>query len=257
MKRLAAAIVCLILAGCLPDQSRPVNMGQSAVAAAHPQADFSFRVITIPRSHFARMESLWRYTDPGGARGVSPQLLGMNGVRMAKVDMRFRDKFLELLAAMRGANESPQSLRLYEGQEQAFEIGPAFNDETLFIWKTPDEVVGAHFERARYRMKLALTVTPDSLADVQVSWSVSTGAFLNVTVNLPIETHVTLEKDQPLVIAPADLSGRGVGHALLGAGGEAASNETLLVITPTLIQPKAQPPAPPRAGTVRDDPYRR
>ena len=239
------AALLVVVAGCRTIRNLPPLpfVARTLTGPAHNEAMCTLRVITIPRSQLFQFERMWKYVDVGGLQGARREVTAMNGLKLARVDMRFRREFRDVLERMRKTQDDPEYFRLYEGLEQTFGIGPVFDEDSLFVWSDSSHVVGRHFRNVRYRMKLQVEVIRKGLADFHVSWQARTGPGLRKTVNIaPLTARVTLESRQSLIVTPADFSGRGLSKAFISGIGDAADHITFLIVTPDVIRKKAETP---------------
>ena len=200
----------------------------------------TFEAVKIKRSAFHQLEQLRSYMETAGVYGLDEPLLAMNGLRVGRTDLRFREQFQKTLGAIRS---DPKQVAIVQmtagGREQNFDVGDTLTDETLFVWTDHAAVTGRHFRRARYRMALKLEQVKSSQAELSMSWQVQTGPGLNRTVSLaPLDLRAELAKGQSLVVGPVDFRGRGVGRALLSGVDEQAVEITFFVITPTEVRQK-------------------
>ena len=245
VKRGCLILTLLAAAGCRNGDLPPgVFSNPLKSPAAHNEAMCTLRIVTISRPQVYLFERMWKFLDAGAFLGSTPAVMAMNGLKLARVDMRFRRQFDEILEQMRKNQDTPEYFRLYEGLEQTFGIGPVFDENTLIVWSNANSVIGRHFRKVRYRMKLQVEVLREGLADFRVNWQARTGAGLSKTVSIsPAAATVTLETRQSLVVAPADFSGRGLGRPFLSGIGDADDEITFLILTPNVIRKKAEPTA--------------
>jgi hypothetical protein len=229
--------------------------GEGPAPAVETYAVCQFDILTVPRAQIHELDQLYAYTETGGIFGPGEKILALNGLRMARLDMRFREAFAKELAVVRKDNRRVTWVRLPEGRDQVFDVGGTFKEVTLFTWTAPDAVVGRHFAQARYSMTLSLEkVTREEPArgapasggptrvEYGLSWQAHTGAGLQRAVTIPaLDVHAQLEEGQSLIIAPAGFGGRSVDRAFLSGVDEAAVQVTLFVITPTEIRRKPEP----------------
>jgi len=259
MRRVWLSAALAVLCGCQPRPPDIVVRDPTGVTSVRTVLQSyvvcTLDVITISRSQYDRLDDLWSTTETGGLRGPDEKLMALNGLRLARSDMRFRKQLEGTLASMRSDPRRVTHLRVLEGKEQIFDVGKSLEDVTLFVWTAPDAVVGRHFRQARYRMALALDRVRENSAEFDVSWQVRTGSGLGRTASIPsLDVHVGLEAGQSLLVAPAGFGGRGVGRAFLSGVEEAAVEVTFFVITVKEIRRRTQPPgdrAEVRPGGVR------
>lgn len=247
MKCTWAMTLLVIVCGCQPTQPQPTGRVRPSRIVHGPllvsDVVCTFDVVKIPRVRYHKLEQLWGYTEAGAVYGPDDELLALNGLRIARMDMRFEKQFQETLDSLWGEPRRLTYLRLPEGRQQAFDVGDVLRDETLFVWTKPDAMIGRHFSHARYRMTLGVDRVQGETAELAIAWQVLTGAGLNRTVTIPtLDGHVEMRKRQSVVIGPSGFSGRGVGRAFLSGVEETAVDLTFFVITPTEIRRKAEPP---------------
>jgi len=200
-------------------------------------------VITIPRSAYHRLTALKSYMETAGIYGPGEELLKRNGLMVGRMDRRFEKQFTEAAGALHSRPKQLAVVNLTEGHDQKFEVGGVLRDETVFVWDRSDSVKGRHYRRARYQMALKLEKVREDHAEIKSSWLVNTGPALAQAVSLPeLDVYASLGKGQPLVIAPADFQGRGVGRAFLSGLEEQAVSLTFFIITPTEIRQKTETP---------------
>jgi hypothetical protein len=246
MKETALAAVLVIACGCQPmPPGEPVRYLRPRAQGPVPESVVvcTFDAVTLPRSQYDKFEHLWQYMELGGTYGPSEKLLGLNGLKVGRTDMRFRTQFTQGYQALVPGPRRVTYVRLAEGNRQTFDVGDVLREETLFVWVTPDSLVGRHFTQVRYSMCLTLEKVNATTAEFEVSWQARTGYALNRNVNVsPLEIQAVLEEGQSLVIGPADFTGRGVGRAFLIGVEEKAVQMTFFVITPTEIRKKTELP---------------
>jgi len=253
MKRLGMVVVLGLLCGCQPTpppMAEPVGLKprpRGYVAQSHVVCTFD--VFTIPRSADPELERLLSFTETAGVYGPDRRLMALNGLRIRRSDTRFQKQFAQVLSGMQGGPSKLKTyVRLPEGKEQFFDVGEVLRNETLFVWDTPDSVTGLHFREVRYRMRLSLDIVRANVAELGIVWQALRRQALTRPVSITaLDTHVELELGQSVVVAPADVSGRGVGRAFLSGVEEKAVEITFFVITPTEIVEKT--PSPAAAGS--------
>ncbi len=286
MKRLCAVILLVSALGCealdvvtgvQPDSpkatepARPAASEQQArlpepppkkAPRLRPKADLppvveSYAVCTVdilslPRTQAHEMDPLFTYAENGGIYGPEEKVLALNGLRVARSDMRFKDPFAKALATARAGSKRMTYVRLPEGKAQSFELGESLKDVSLFVWTSPDAVLGRYFTQARYALALSLEkVSPEGRVEYGLSWQVQTGAAFQRVVTIPsLDMHVELEPGQSLIIAPTGVSGRSVDRALLTGVEEATVQVTFLVVTP--IEARAKPVPKPKPEDTPD-----
>jgi hypothetical protein len=246
MKAGCAAAILALFCGCStttpiePPKPRPVvrrPVSQSEVTC-------TYDLIRIPRSQHHKLEQLWPFTESGGIHFTDEKAMPLNGLRVGRMDMRFQEQFVKAVESIRTAPRPNTYVRFLEGQSQVFDLGETFRDETVFIWSRPDSVIGRHFERGRFRMRLSVDRVSNKSAEFEVSWELHTGPLMNRTVSIPsLEVQAVLEEGQSLVVAPADFSGRGVGRAFLHGREQSAVDLAFIIITPTRVLTKTEPAA--------------
>ena len=224
----------------------------------------TFDTLMVPRSQVHEIDQLFSYTESDGVFGPDAKVLGLNGLRIARVDLRFREPFAKALAETRRGSKSMTFVRLPEGKEQDFELGEPIKDVSLFVWTSPDAVIGRYFNQAKYSLTMRLekvVVEPDprasgapvaggrqnlrTLVEYGLSWQAHTGATFQRTVAIPpLDLHAELERGQSLLIAPTGVAGRSVDRALLSGMDETTVRVTCVVITPTEARAKPVPKEP-------------
>lgn len=246
-----------------PKPRQPVLRPKADVPpAVESYAVCSFDTLMVPRSQVHEIDRLFSYTESGGVFGPDEKVLGLNGLRIARVDLRFREPFAKALAEARQGSKSMTLVRLPEGKEQNFDLGEPIKDVSLFVWTSPDAVIGRYFSQAKYSLTMRLekvTVEPDprastdatgrqnlrTLVEYGLSWQAHTGAAFQRTVAIPtLDLHAELEPGQSLLIAPTGVAGRSVDRALLSGMDETTVRVTCIVITPTDARAKPVPKEP-------------
>ena len=223
--------------------------------AVESYAVCTFDTLTVPRSQVHDFDQMFTYTETGGVFGPDARVLGLNGLRIARLDLRFKEPFAKALATARGDSRRVTYVRLPEQKDQNFELGDALKNVSLFVWTSPDAVIGRHFAQARYSLTLRLEkVSPEGVVEYGLSWQAHTGANYQRTVTIPtLDLHAELEKGQSLLIAPTGVAGRSVDRALLSGMEESTVQVTCVVITPT--EARAKPvPKPEEPAEVADAP---
>jgi len=250
------AAVLVIACGCQPIPStEPMHYlrPQARGPVAESVVMCTFDVITLPRSQYDKFEQLWQYMEMGGTYGPTEKVLALNGLKVGRTDMRFGTQFTQAYQGLQPGPRRVTFVRIGEGNRQTFDVGEVLQEETLFVWTTPDSLIGRHFSQVRYSMCLTLEKVKEKTADFEVSWQARTGRALNRNVNISsLEIQAVLEEGQSLVIGPADFTGRGVGRAFLSGVEEKAVQMTFFVITPTEINKKTELPGD-RASTPREN----
>jgi hypothetical protein len=253
MRNVLLSAVLVIVSGCQPmppaeppiPHPRPLVHGivrETAVVC-------TFDAVTLPRSQYDRFVQLWQYMESGGTYGPTEKVLGLNGLKVGRTDMRFHAQFTQGYQALMTGPRQKTYVRLVEGGRQTFGVGNLLPEATLFVWTTPDTLVGRHLKNMRYSMCLALAKVNSKTAEFEVSWQAHTGGALTRNVNISnLELRAVLEEGQSLVIGPGDFTGRGVGRAFLSGVEEKAVQVTFFVVTPTEIHKKTEPPGEPAAG---------
>jgi hypothetical protein len=236
--------------------------------AVESYAVCTFDTLIVPRAQVHELDRLFSYTETGGVFGPDAKVLGLNGLRIARLDLRFREPFAKALAEARQGSKSMTLVRLPEGKDQNFELGEPVKDVSLFVWTSPDAVIGRYFNQARYSLTMRLekvVVEPDprgsdapgrqnmrTLVEYGLSWQAHTGAAFQRTVAIPtLDLHAELEPGQSLLIAPTGVAGRSVDRALLSGMDETTVRVTCVVITPTdaRAKPAAKAPVDGETGT--------
>ena len=211
-----------------------------------------FDMLTQPRSEKHAIDQMFDYTEDGGVFGPDPKVLALNGLKAARLDLRFREPFGKALDVVRRESKQKTIVRLPEGRSQTFDVGDTFKDVSLFVWTAGDAVLGRHFTQARYSLVLTLEkVQPGGIVEYGLSWQANVGAQFQRTVSIPsLDMHVQLEKGQSLLIAPTGLAGRSVDRALLSGLNEETIRLTCLIITPTEMRARPVPKDAPAAGAA-------
>jgi hypothetical protein len=255
MKKILLSAMLVVVAGC-----QPAPPTEPTGQFPHPRPEVhgivretmvvcTFDVVTVPRSQYDQVMQLWQYMESGGTYGPTEKVLSLNGLKVGRTDMRFRAQFTQGYQALLTGPRQKTFLQLVEGGRQIFEVGDLLPEATLFVWTTPDSLVGRHFKNVRYSMCLALAKVNPKTAEFEVSWQAHTGGALTRNVNISsLEVRAALEEGQSLVIGPSDFTGRGVGRAFLSGVEEKAVQVTFFVVTPTEIRKKTEPPGAPASG---------
>ncbi len=224
--------------------------------AVESYAVCAFDLLTVSRAERHSIDQLFTWTEAGGVFGPDEKVLALNGLRIARTDLRFREPFAKALEAARQGSKMKTLVRLPEGREQVFDVGEALKDVSLFVWTSPDAVLGRHFSQARYSLTLRLEKvagavrgsaggadpgTP-ALAEYGLSWRIHTGAAFQRTVTIPtLDLHAELAAGQALLIAPTGTAGRSVDRALLSGMDESTVKVTCVAITLTEVRAKPAP----------------
>ena len=273
MKRLIIMAALVLAAGCegfdsftqapaqaapQPEAKRPeppprqprLRPKANTAPSVESYATCSFDMLMLPRAEMHAIDQLFTYTETGGVYGPEDKVLGLNGLRVARADLRFAEPFGKALAAARANSKQVTLVRLPEDRAQTFDVGEAFKDVSLFVWTAPDAVLGRHFTQGRYALTLRLEkISPEGVAEYGLSWQINSGASFQRTIAIPsLDMHVELEKGQSLIIAPTGVSGRSVDRALLSGLDESAVRVTCIAITPTDVHPKPAPREAPADG---------
>jgi len=247
MKKTLLGAVLLVVSGCQgpPVEEPPPTHPHGVVHGIVRQTVVvcTFDAVTLPRSQYDQFVQLWQYMESGGTYGPTEKVLGLNGLKVGRTDMRFHAQFTQGYQAFLTGPRQKTFVQMEERSRQTFDIGETLPDETLFVWTTPDTLIGRHFTNVRYSMCLALEKVNPKTAEFEVSWQAHTGAVLTRNVNISnLEIRAALEQGQSLVIGPSAFTGRGVGRAFLSGVEERAVQVTFFVITPTEIHKKSEPP---------------
>jgi hypothetical protein len=159
MNKTLPAVVLVIVCGCQPTVTEePVQRPLPVAHGIVPETVVvcTFDAVTLPRSQYDKFTQLWQYMETGGTYGPTEKVLGLNGLKVGRTDMRFRTQFTQGYQALLTGPRRMTYVRLGEGNRQTFDIGDVIKEETLFVWTSPDELIGRHFTQVRYSMILSL-----------------------------------------------------------------------------------------------------
>lgn len=229
-----------------PKPAPVVRTGPKTPPALETYAVCSFDILSVPRSQAREIDSLYTYGESAGIYGPEEKVLALNGLRLARSDMRFKEPFDKALAAVRQGSKRMTYVRLPEAKAQIFELGETLKDVSLFVWTSPDAVLGRHFAQARYTLGLRLEkVSQDGRPTYALFWQVQTGATFQRIAGIPsLDTSVALEPGQSFILAPTGVSGRSVDRALLTGVEESTVQMTCIVVTVLEARAKPEPKTP-------------
>ena len=253
MKKILLSAVLAMVAGCQPaPQAEPPAPSPRPLVhgiVRETRVVCTFDAVTVPRSQYDQVMQLWQYMESGGTYGPTEKVLGLNGLKVGRTDMRFSTQFTQGYQALMTGPRQKTYVQLDRGGRQTFEVGDLLPEATLFVWTTSDTLIGRHFTNVRYSLCLTLAKVNPKTAEFEVSWQARTGTALARNVNISnLGIQATLEEGQSLVIGPSDFTGRGVGRAFLSGVEEKAVQVTFFVLTPIEIRKKTEPPGESAAG---------
>ncbi len=224
-------------------EDTPIHATPSVPGPLEVYALCTWDILAQPRAQRHSIDQMFDYTEEGGVFGPDAKMLELNGLRIARLDARFAKEFGKALDVVRRDSKQKTIVRLPEGRSQTFDVGDTFKDVSLFVWTSPDAVLGRHFTQARYSLMLTLEkVSPSGVVEYGLAWQANVGAQFQRTVAIPtLDMHVQLEKGQSLLIAPTGTAGRSVDRALLSGLDEQTLRVSCIIITPTEMRAKPAP----------------
>ena len=231
----------LLLTGAMVGYPVVGAWAQNAEAGPDEMSVVRVDFITGPATDADAFEQLWKYLECATLRGPSTALLARNGLRMGRLNTRFRKEFDKTLGELSKLRSVPHAVQMIPGRPQDFSIGPILKNRTLFVWKKADTFIGRRYPRSRHGLTLTARPTSPEECQLTIAPQVRHGDALKDQLDLDfLVVSSTLTVGESIVVSPAPGKPTGLGAAFYWGIERRGRQRTFVVITLTGIR-KAEP----------------